>query len=130
MVAYYFVAATLIAVIPILVVFKITIERIRQNPDELKQLFQKFILSIAVIDMLPILFTILGFVHLEPGYDIADVVTPTLIVMVTYIVAVVFIFIQRINDIEIDTSAFRRMSLSFITPFPLIALIGFWMMIN
>src|SRR5690625_1061351 len=111
MVAYYFVAATLLAIIPILVVFKITIEKLRENPEDREQLFTRFFILVFGIEVLPIILVILGNINQEKVSDISELYVPGLTIILAYVFAYIFITMQRINDTEVDTRMFRIIAL-------------------
>src|SRR5690625_6917735 len=100
MVAYYFVAATLLAIIPVLVVFKITIEKLREHPEDRGQLLTRFFIFVFGIEVLPIVLVVLGSINQERVSDISELYVPGLIIILAYIFAYIFITMQRINDTE------------------------------
>ena len=123
MVAYYFVAATLLAIIPILVVFKITIEKLRENPEDREQLFTRFFILVFGIEVLPIILVILGNINQEKVSDISELYVPGLTIILAYVFAYIFITMQRINDTEVDTRMFRIIAFALTSAIPIVSIV-------
>src|SRR5690625_78192 len=123
MVAYYFVAATLLAIIPVLVVFKITIEKLREHPEDRGQLLTRFFILVFGIEVLPIVLVILGSINQERVSDISDLYVPGLIIILAYIFAYIFITMQRINDTEVDTRMFRIIAFALASAIPIVSIV-------
>lgn len=126
---YYFVAASLLAVIPILGVFKVVIGKIQENPAEYQQGMQRFILFTALIEVLPILLIILGFMRLEQVQSITELYLPAAIIIFSYIFAMIFISLQRMNDAEIDTRQFRVIALALVGAIPIVSIVAIFLML-
>jgi len=127
--AYYFVAATLIAVIPLLILFKVIIEKIRENPEKQAYFLTRFILGVALIESLPIVLVVLGFINLERVKDISELYLPGAIILLSLVFALIFISLQRINDAEVNTGQFRILALAFLSAIPMVSLISLMLML-
>lgn len=124
MVAYFFVAATLSAVIPILFAFKMTIDRIRKKPQYQQQWISRFIMTVAMIELMPIILFVLGFLNMETGYTMAELTVPMAIIILTLVMGLIFIYVQRMNDDDVSTGMFRWISFAFVSVIPIISIVG------
>lgn len=129
MAAYYFVAATVMTLVPILIVFKTFIERIREQPENMNQIMPRFMMWVAIIEALPIMLIVLGFTALKPVSQLADLYLPGAIILLTFLFAIVFILMQSFVDIEVDTRQFRMISMALVVGIPLVSIIGLSLML-
>lgn len=130
--AYYFVIATALAVLPISFIFKITIERIKENPDVLMKAQTNFFIWVALIEVIPIILVIFGFINMTPAESINELLIPGLIIIVLMGFGALFIFLQRTIDVTEETkdiiNTFSMIGLAMINAIPLISIVSLIMM--
>src|SRR5690625_4983146 len=100
MIPYIFVAATAINVLPILLLFKILIEKIKENPNQANKFQMNFLIGAALCESIPILIIIYGFSNLTTMNSIQDLYMPGIIILLITAFANFFIFLQRMVDID------------------------------
>src|SRR5690625_2217428 len=97
---YIFALATIIADIPILFIFKVSIERIKENPKEPQKILIQFILWVAIFEVIPIILVIYGMAKEEVVTSISELYMPGMIILLITSFAAFFIFLQMKVDVE------------------------------
>jgi F0F1-type ATP synthase membrane subunit c/vacuolar-type H+-ATPase subunit K len=129
---YIFVAAAALAVIPILILFKVNVEKLKENPEVRGKVQTNFMIGVAVSEAIPIILIVFGFVNMEPVGSMEELYIPGLIIMFIMAFSVFFIFLQK--NVGVDTAtkavinAFSIVSIPLSTAIPLISLIGLLLM--
>lgn len=131
---YIFVAAALIAALATAILFKITIEKIKANPDSVGNAQMKFFIGIAISEFVPILLLVYGFATMEKVGTVEDLYLPGLIVILAIAISAFFIFLQRAvgtNHAQTQKIAnnFAMMSFMVIITLPIVSLVGLFMMV-
>ncbi|GGA64569.1 hypothetical protein [Ornithinibacillus halotolerans] len=93
--AYYFALAAILAVLAILLVFKLNVEKLKENPQQIGQVQTRFFIGVAVAESIPIVLIILGFLGLETVSSIEELYIPGAIVIFSMIFAPFFIMLQK-----------------------------------
>ncbi|WP_087973594.1 hypothetical protein [Oceanobacillus rekensis] len=123
---YLFVAAAVIAVIGIMIVFKINMDKIKENPEQLENAQQKFFIGVAMSESIPILLVIFALINAEP-VPVEDLYLPMAIVILMMVFAAFFIFLQRNVDVEKaqkqQVNTFSMIALMLANAIPIIALV-------
>ncbi|MCG1028167.1 hypothetical protein [Virgibacillus halodenitrificans] len=132
MVPYIFVAAAVLAVIPILILYKIHSSKLKEDPSLRDKVQTKFMIGIAISEAIPILLIVYGFIKLEPVQTISALYIPFLIVLFLMAYAVFFILVNKRIDVtpesEETVNAFAMVSLPLSMSMPLIALVSLFLM--
>lgn len=132
-IAYLFVAAAALAVIPILFFFKISMEELKENPSEKNKIQANFFKWVAISEALPILLIVLGIMNLNSVSSIEELYSPGLIVVVLMVVAVLFIFLQKSigvpQEVKVFVKTFAMIGLIITNAIPLVAIVFMVMMI-
>lgn len=130
---YVFVIATILAITPILVIFKVMIERIKENPEQREKAHMQFFIGVALSEFIPIILIVYGFANLTPVASIDELYTPGLIIILFTIVAAFFIFLQRTvgvaEDIKQFINLFAMIALAMTTAIPIISIVALITMI-
>lgn len=130
---YLFVLATLLAIVPILVIFKVSMERIKENPRSASKSQVQFMIGVALSDMIPIIIIIYAFMNIATVQDITELYSPGIIIILSVIIALFFIFLQRIVDVEKEAKnivdSFTLISMALVVSIPIISIIGLVSMI-
>lgn len=131
---YLFVVAALLAVLPILLIFKISIESIKENPNDYMKVQQRFFIWVAVAEIIPILLIIYGFSNMDTVYPIEELLLPGIIVLFTIGFASLFIFLQRIIDVNEESRGiiqqFVMLSIALVNAIPLISIVSLFLMME
>lgn len=128
--AYFFVVATLLAVLPTMVIFKWALNNIRREPEKQQHFFMRFFIYVGIVEAIPIILIVLGLINVQPIAQFDDLFTPLSIVVITYIVAAIYIFMQRVDDIDVNTLQLRMTALAFSSAIPIVSVVGLLLMIE
>ncbi|WP_368653321.1 hypothetical protein AB4Y30_16745 [Ornithinibacillus sp. 4-3] len=130
---YIFVAATLLAALPILLIFKISIERIKENPEAVMKVQTQFFIWVALAEVIPLLLIIYGMMNLQSGNGIEALYVPAIIIFLTIGFATLFIILQRFFDVTEESKnliqTFSFLGIAMANAIPFVCIIGLFMMI-
>ncbi|WP_164667621.1 hypothetical protein [Virgibacillus doumboii] len=130
--AYIFVAASVLALIPIMVLFKMNLEKIRENPDQLEKVQTKFFIGVAISEAIPILLIVFGMVNMTTVDSTSELYIPGLLVIVLMVIAVFFMTLQRAVNTDAESKAavnsFARIGTPMAMAIPLVSIVGLFMM--
>ncbi|NBJ68797.1 hypothetical protein [Roseburia sp. 1XD42-34] len=133
MIAYVFVAAAALAMLPILVLFKMNVEKLKQDPSLQTKVQTNMMIGVAISEFLPILLIIYGFSQMELVTDVSDLYTPATILIFLVVFTVFFIFLQNKVDVPEEAKSivkqFSFISIALILAIPIIAFVAFFMML-
>lgn len=131
---YIFVLATVIALIPLLIIFKVFIDKLKENPEAREKITVRFIIGAALSEVIPILLIIYAFVQKQTVQGFDEILMPILIILLLVGVAIFFIFLQKKIGVSKDSkkavSHFISLVILFINTIPLLALVGLFMMLS
>src|SRR5699024_12480807 len=99
---HFFAAAVALSVLPIAIIFKISMDRLKENPEERFSIQQKFFIWVFISEIIPIILVVFGFVNLAPAETINDMLVPAIIIVAITLFGVVFIFLQLLVDLPAD----------------------------
>ncbi len=132
MVAYYFVAAAVLAALPILTLYKVLVGKLKEEPSAQASIQQKFFIGVALSETIPLLLIVFGYINLTPVNSVEELYIPGLIVVFIMAYAVFFIFLQRNVDVTPEAKpivqSFTLISLALALGVPIIALVSLFMM--
>lgn len=130
---YIFVIAVAIAILPILIIYKVTIERIKEQPKQLAKAQTQFLIGSALSEVIPIILIVYGFSNLAPVEDIQELYIPGIIIILITSISAFFILLQRTVGVEKDiqgiVNQFAILSLSITSALPIISIIALVSMI-
>jgi F0F1-type ATP synthase membrane subunit c/vacuolar-type H+-ATPase subunit K len=130
---YIFAAAALLAVIPILILYKKNLEKLKEDPGSSGKVQQNFMIGVAVSEIIPILLIIFGFVNMERVSSITELYIPGLIVLLALSYSISFILWQKSMDVQAENKAvihsFSMVSIPITTAIPFISLVGLILML-
>ena len=131
--AYYFAFAAILAVIPILLLYKINVEKIKENPDDFGSVQTKFFIGVAISETLPIILIVLGMMDLTSASSMEELYIPGLIVIISFIFAPFFILLQKSvgvpEEAKQKVNTFSMISWAMVNAIPIISLVGLLMML-
>ncbi|WP_339226557.1 hypothetical protein NSQ77_13500 [Oceanobacillus sp. FSL K6-2867] len=123
---YLFSAAAVIAVIGILACFKINLDKIKENPEQVAKAQTNFFMGVAISESLPLIMIIFALIHAVP-LPIENLYIPAFIIIILMAFAMFFIFLQRKVDVEEDrkqaVNQFSMIALALANAVPIIALV-------
>ncbi|MFA1822488.1 hypothetical protein ACDX78_20390 [Virgibacillus oceani] len=129
---YIFVAAAVLAVIPIIILFKVNVEKLKENPESQGKVQTNFMIGIAVSEVIPLILIIFGFVNMEQAASIEELFIPGLIVLFTIAFSIFFIFLQKNVGVDPATkkviNSFSMVSIPLSTAIPTVSLIALFLM--
>ncbi|MGP4063897.1 hypothetical protein ACTWPF_03175 [Oceanobacillus sp. M65] len=132
MVAYYFVAAAVLAALPILTLYKVLVGKLKEEPSAQASIQQKFFIGVALSETIPLLLIVFGYINITPVNSVEELYIPGLIVLFIMAYAVFFIFLQRNVDVTPEAKpivqSFTLISLALALGVPIIALVSLFMM--
>ncbi len=130
---YMFVIATILAITPIMIILKVTMERIKENPDQRNKAQTQFFIGVALSEAIPIILIVYGFSNLTAVASIEELYIPGLIIILFTVVAALFIFLQRTVDVEEELKqvidSFAMVALAMTTAIPIISIVALFSMI-
>ncbi|GAA0441968.1 MAG: hypothetical protein ACQEWU_12925 [Bacillota bacterium] len=133
MIPYVFVAAAAFAVFPILILFKINVEKLKKDPRQQGKVQTNMMLGVAISEAIPIILIIYGFSKLAPVSDVSTLYVPGIIIVFFMLFAAFFIFMQRKVDVEENSKSavnnFSMISLMLTMAIPLISVISLFLMV-
>ncbi|WP_026909362.1 hypothetical protein [Paucisalibacillus globulus] len=126
--AYYFALAAILAVIPILLIFKVNIEKIKENPSDVGSAQTKFFIGVAIAEVIPIILIVLGLMDLTPASSIEELYIPGLIVILCMVFAPFFILLQRSvgvpEEAKQKVTTFSMIAWAMVNAIPFISIVG------
>ena len=131
--AYYFAFASLLAVISILLVFKVNVEKLKENPKEVGQIQTKFFIGVAIAEAIPIILVVFGLMDLTAVSSMEELYIPGLIVILSLVFAPFFVFLQKSVGVPEDAkqvvTTFSFIGMAMANAIPFISLVGLIMML-
>jgi len=131
--AYYFAFASLLAVISILLVFKVNVEKLKENPKEVGQIQTKFFIGVAIAEAIPIILVVFGLMDLTAVSSMEELYIPGLIVILSLVFAPFFVFLQKSVGVPEDAkqvvNTFSFIGMAMANAIPFISLVGLIMML-
>lgn len=129
---YAFVVAAVLAVLPILILFKIMIERIKENPENIGKIQVQFFIGVALSEILPLILIVYGFANIETVASAEEIYLPIIITLLMVGFANFFIFLQRLVDVEEDMKnaifTFSAISMALTSSIPIVSILALFTM--
>lgn len=101
--AYIFVAAAVLAVVPLIIILKMTIKKLIKTPEDINEIFKRFFIGVALSKIVPVILLVFGIIKLTKGVDISTLYIPWAIILVILAFAVSFIAAQKNLDVPEST---------------------------
>lgn len=109
---YIYVIASAIAVFGIIFVFKINVDKMKENSEYAPKAMNQFFIGAAISETLPIILLILGIINQEPVQSIEDIYFPGILIIMLMAFAVFFILLQRaVGSYEDSKAAVNNLSI-------------------
>ena len=130
--AYFFMIASIMAVISILIVFKIFIDKIKITPEKRGILQSKFFIGVAIAEAIPIILIVFGFMASQPVTSMNELLVPGIVIILSMAFAPFFIFLQSKVDVTEESraavSSFAAIGSMLTVSIPIISLVALFML--
>lgn len=93
--AYIFVAAAIFAVIPFSIIFKINVNKLIENPEQINTIFKHFFIGVALTKIIPVILLIFGIIKLTDGVEISTLYIPWLIIIIVSVAGYSIVSAQK-----------------------------------
>lgn len=131
---FIFVIIAAIAVFPTLMAFKFIAERLKSGDISRERGMINFFISVAIIEIIPILFIVYAFTNLNTVSDMNEIIIPLLLILVFSAVGGFFIFLQGIVGVAEEDKAqmrlFSMIGFALMNAVPIICITGLFMMLS
>lgn len=98
--AYIFTLASIIPIIGIAILFKLTLTKLVSNTEPVPKIISRFFITVAIIEIIPIILFVYGFANLETAASIEEVLVPAIILILVLVAGYLFVFLQKKFTIE------------------------------
>lgn len=105
---YIFVAAAVVAVIPVLVIVKKNVNKLIANPEEFNTVQKQFFIGVALSKIVPVILLVYGIIKITPVEDYSDLYLPWAIILLTILFGLYFITSQK----KLATSRDEKMAVN------------------
>ncbi|TFJ91577.1 hypothetical protein [Lentibacillus salicampi] len=126
--AYVFVAAALFAVISIVILYKVNLEKIRENPEQFEKIQTSFFIGVAIAEAIPIILLVFGLASAQPVENTGQLYAPGLIIILLAGFGALFMYLQKKVDVEEEARMaihkFAMIAISLVTFIPIASLVG------
>lgn len=92
---YMFVAAALLSVIPVLVIFKVFLNRLKEDPYQMARVQKNFFIGVAMTKILPVILLILAIFRMPSGISMERLYVPWILIGVTMIGGFIYVSMQK-----------------------------------
>lgn len=120
--------ASILAVISILIVFKIFMDKIKRNPESRNTHQTNFFIGVAIAETIPIILIVFGFIMSEPVAIINELFVPAIVIILALAFAPFYIFLQTKVDVTKENknivTTFAFIGSALCLSIPLISIIG------
>lgn len=124
---YYFVVAAAIAALGISLLFKMNVDKVKADPEQIGIAQRNFFIGVMGIEAMPIILLILGIVTAEPVQSVEELYLPAILIVMFLAFAIFFILLQRSVGVSDDSKAavntFSVIALALASSIPIIALV-------
>lgn len=135
MIPYIFVAAALTSVFAVLIIFKLNMDKLIEKPTDLHEVQKKFLISIGVSKVIPVILLIFGMVKMgEAEISRNQLTIPLLIILATVIYGLYYISskkkLEEDEDITYAINTLTFIARPLIFSIPLMAIVFLLMMMK
>lgn len=127
---YIFTIAAALAVIGIISVFKINVNKIKENPEQLEKAQTSLFIGTAVSESFPLIMIVFALIN-ATQVPIDELYIPALLIIFMMVFATFFIFLQGKVDVEEDQKAvvtrFSMITIALVNAIPIVALVLMFM---
>ncbi|MFS0616083.1 hypothetical protein [Lederbergia ruris] len=125
---YLFAIASIIAVLSIIITFKIHLDKLKMNPEKQAEIQTKFFIGVAICEVIPLILVVSGFATMQPVQELSELFVPFIIILFTILIGPSFILLQTKVDVTEDIKnlvmTFAMIGLSLAMSIPIVSLVG------
>lgn len=129
---YIFVVAALLSVIPVVVVFKNCVNRLKEDPQTMKKVQKQFFIGAALSKIVPAILLMYGIIKMTPVDSISKLFIPWAIILATVIGSLVFIGSQKDpegnEDVKYNVNTLVTITRPHLFTIPLMAAVFMFLM--
>lgn len=128
---YYFVIAALLSVISLVVVLKVNLDKVIDDPKRMYEVQKSFLIGVALSKIIPVVLIIIGIVQMKQA-EMNDLIVPIIVILVALLAAFIFMsYKKKINakeEVTIAVHTLVKMARPLLFSIPLMAIIFLWLM--
>lgn len=125
---YLFAIASIIAVLSIIITFKLHLDKLKEKPEKQAEIQTKFFMGIAISEVIPLILVVSGFTTMQPVQAISDLFAPFVIILFCTLIGPSFVFLQTKVDVVKETKSavmtFAMIGFALVVSIPIVSLIG------
>lgn len=125
---YLFAIASIVAVLSIIITFKIHLDKLKMNPEKQAEIQTKFFIGVAICEVIPLILVVSGFATMQPVQELSELFVPFIIILFTILIGPSFILLQTKVDVTEDIKnlvmTFAMIGLSLAMSIPIVSLVG------
>ncbi|GIN59009.1 hypothetical protein J8TS2_33280 [Lederbergia ruris] len=125
---YLFAIASIIAVLSIIITFKIHLDKLKMNPEKQAEIQTKFFIGVAICEVIPLILVVSGFATMQLVQELSELFVPFIIILFTILIGPSFILLQTKVDVTEDIKnlvmTFAMIGLSLAMSIPIVSLVG------
>lgn len=129
---YLFVVAALVSVVPILIIFKMNIKKLKVDPQQFPQVQKHFFIGAAISKILPIILIIFGILKMPSGIDMNLLYVPWVIIVAVVIYGFYYISSQKKlgaeRDVQIAINTLVTITRPHLFTIPIMAIVFLFLM--
>ena len=122
--AYIFTLASIIPIIGIAILFKSTLTKLENNTEPVPKIISRFFITVAIIEIIPIILFVYGFANLETAASIEEILIPAIILILVLVAGYLFVFLQKKFTIESTNEQNEASSQTQVLPLIVIGLMS------
>jgi len=130
---FIFVAAAVFNSLPILVIYKVHINKIMKDPRSYSAIQRSFFIGAAMSKIIPIILLIFGIIKMSSVESANEIIVPVAVVIAFIIIPVIYILKQRSGDYPADVKQGVRtlstITLPHVFSVPIMALVFIFLML-
>ncbi len=128
---YYFVIAALLSVISLVVVLKVNLDKVIDDPKRMYEVQKSFLIGVALSKIIPVVLIIIGIVQMKQA-EMNDLIVPIIVILVALLAAFIYMsYKKKINakeEVTIAVHTLVKMARPLLFSIPLMAIIFLWLM--
>lgn len=130
--AYIFVVAAILAVVPVLIVFKVGVNQLLEHPSDMKKVQRNFFIGAALSKIVPAILLVYGIIKMTPIASIQTLFIPWGIIAVVVIGGLMFIESQKNpdggDDVKTNVNTLVTITRPHLFTVPLMAVVFLFLM--
>lgn len=128
--AYIFVAAAVFSVIPLLVIFKVNINKLIEDPSQMPKVQKHFLIGVALSKIVPVILLIYGMIKITT-FDMTSLIVPLTVIVIVVAYGYFFISshknVKEREDAKIAVNTLTTIAKPLIFSIPLMAIVFLFM---